>query len=192
MQNQKARLRMLDLFTGTGSVGEVFREHGYEVTSLDKNKRDRPTIVTDIMKWKYWEYPPGYFHTIFAGVPCAEFSQAKTVQVRDLEKADKLVRKTLEIIRYLEPERWYIENPRTGKLKERECMQGIPYVDVDYCQFSNWGYQKPTRIWGSIELTQKGKAICDWKTCTNLDARREEKPMAHRMKLGGMGMKYST
>ena len=23
-------------------------------------------------------------------------------------------------------------------------MAGIPYVDVDYCQFSDWGYQKPT------------------------------------------------
>jgi adenine-specific DNA methylase len=24
--------RMLDLFSGTGSVGRVFRDHGYEVT----------------------------------------------------------------------------------------------------------------------------------------------------------------
>ena len=28
-------------------------------------------------------------------------------------------------------------------------MKDIPFIDVDYCMFSDWGYQKPTRIWGS-------------------------------------------
>lgn len=28
-------LRMLDMFSGTGSVGAVYRDHGFEVTTLD-------------------------------------------------------------------------------------------------------------------------------------------------------------
>ncbi len=31
-------------------------------------------------------------------------------------------------------------------------MKGIPFVNVDYCQYSDWGYQKPTRFWGSDHL----------------------------------------
>ena len=185
--------KMLDLFSGTGSVGQVFREHGFEVISLDQNKRDKPTICTDIMEWKYWkEYPSGYFHTIFAGVPCNEYSRALTVRPRQMEKADILVHKTLEIIEYFQPQKWYIENPQTGKLKDRNCLQKYPFVDVDYCQFSHWGYQKPTRIWGSNHLREINSVTCDFKTCTNLVQRRSEKPGSHRLKLGGYNMKPST
>ena len=26
-------------------------------------------------------------------------------------------------------------------------MKGIPYYDLDYCMYSDWGYKKRTRIW---------------------------------------------
>ena len=44
-------------------------------------------------------------------------------------------RQYLEIINYFEPEIWWLENLRTRLLKESEVVQGIPYIDVDYCQF---------------------------------------------------------
>ncbi len=47
------------------------------------------------------------------------------------------------------------ENPRIGLLKSREYMQGIPYTDADYCQYSDWGYKKPTRFWGSLGIEKK-------------------------------------
>ncbi len=50
--------------------------------------------------------------------------------------------KTLEILQYFQPEIWWIENPRGGMLKDRSFMKGIPYIDVDYCQFADWGNQK--------------------------------------------------
>ena len=72
--SESARLgpgrRMLDMFTGTGSVGEVFAEEGYEVVSLDINPRFKPTIVADILAWDYKKtFPPGYFEVVFACPP---------------------------------------------------------------------------------------------------------------------------
>ena len=40
-----------------------------------------------------------------------------------------------------------MENPRTGLLKTQPFMDKHQFVDADYCQFANWGYQKPTRVW---------------------------------------------
>jgi hypothetical protein len=49
----------------------------------------------------------------------------------------------MEIIEYFHPEFLWIEHPRGGMLKHRPFMKNIPFLDVDYCQFSDWGYQKP-------------------------------------------------
>ena len=40
-----------------------------------------------------------------------------------------------------------MENHYTGSLKKKEFMQGIPFHDLDYCMYSNWGYKKKTRFW---------------------------------------------
>jgi site-specific DNA-cytosine methylase len=61
--------------------------------------------------------PAKPFQLISAGPPCEEYSITKTVGRRDVGKADKLVRKTLEIIKYFQPQLWCLENPRGGHLK---------------------------------------------------------------------------
>ena len=40
-----------------------------------------------------------------------------------------------------------MENPQTSNLKNREVVKGLPFYDVDYCMYSDWGYKKRTRIW---------------------------------------------
>ena len=86
-----------------------------------------------------YSFPPGSFHTVVCGVPCTEFIIAKTVGARDLGLAESIVIKILEFLEYLKPKRWWMENPRHRLLKTREYMQGIPYTDADYCQYSDWG-----------------------------------------------------
>ena len=60
---------------------------------------------------------------IWASPCCTEFSIALKKRPRNLPLGDALVLKTLEIIDYLQPRRWAIENPSTGRLKSRPYMQ---------------------------------------------------------------------
>ena len=142
-------MRLLELFSGTKSVGRAFEALGWEVTSLDADATTRPTICTDVQAWDYGTYPPGHFDLIWASPVCTEFSRALTRRPRRLEDGDRLVLKTIEIIGYLRPRWWAVENPRTGLLKSRPYMQALPYNDVSYCMYG-FRYQKTTRIWNNL------------------------------------------
>ena len=188
----KPKFFALDLFSGTGSVGERLRQLGFHVTSLDIDPKTNANIKTDIMTWDYVnQYPPGHFHVIAASVPCNEYSCAKTVGERKLRAADDLVTATLEIVDFFQPLLWWIENPSGGLLKTRDHLKKFPFVDVDYCQFSDWGYQKPTRFWGSQQIGKLEDRKCDQWTCPNLMTQFNG-TKRHKYVLGGNNMKFST
>ena len=108
----------LDLFSGTGSATRVLQSHGYRVISVDHDSKWEPTLQKDVLTWDYRNegFPPGAFEIIVAAPPCTEFSLALTTRPRCLGPALELVEKTLEIIRYFQPDRWWLETPATGKL----------------------------------------------------------------------------
>ena len=56
-------MKLLELFSGTGSVGRVARRLGWEVVSLDLKDAD---ISTDILKWDFKTYEPKHFNFIWA------------------------------------------------------------------------------------------------------------------------------
>ena len=108
----------LELFKGTGSIGKSFEKLGWAVISLDRDQRFRPTICVDILEWDYSVFPRNHFDFVWASPVCTENSKAKTVGTRDLEGADKLVKRTLEIMKYFGSAHYCFENPESGKTCE--------------------------------------------------------------------------
>ena len=152
-------MRVLELFSGTGSVGKVCKKLDYEVVSVDMIME--ADHKCDIMTFDYKKYPIDHFDMVWASPPCTEYSYlqncwigrirkgelyTKEIMENDMIEADKLVLKTLEIIEYFNCEYWFIENPR-GRLKDRTIMENKPFYIVDYCKYSDWGYKKTTYIW---------------------------------------------
>jgi hypothetical protein len=92
---------LLELSSGTGSVGRPWREAGHEVVSVDIDGRLGAEIVEDILQISYCklDVPSG----IWASVPCDQYSRARTRgPPRNLALADSLVAKTIEIIKFFQ------------------------------------------------------------------------------------------
>ena len=54
-------------------------------------------------------------------------------------------------------------------MKNRECVKNLRFIDVDYFQFSEWGYKKPTRIWGCPAIAELENRLCDGFSCPHLE-----------------------
>ena len=156
-------IKILELFSGTGSVGKIAKEKGYQVVSLDFKNAD---INTDIMDWDYKSLPSDSFDIIWASPPCQTFSLLRRTHIGRKTKCfgDKIITakmldddminrglpiliRTLEIIEYFDPRYFFVENPQTGRMKD---FIQFPYYDVDYCRYADWGYRKRTRIWTNV------------------------------------------
>ena len=157
-------MTFLELFSGTGSAGSVAKEFGYEVVSLDRDME--ADIKCDIMNFDPTIYPHKYFDVIWASPPCTEYSRAKTTGIRDIEGANKIVQKTLDVLEYYEPKYWIIENPQTGLLKDQLCMYGLPFKDIDYCKYG-MPYRKRTRLWNNI-FNWNPRPLCK-RDCGSMD-----------------------
>lgn len=154
-------MRMLELFAGTHSVSKALGSRVTELVSVDLLPRFGATVTCDILQLDYTRWPPGYFDVVWASPPCTEYSVAKTRAPRRIAEANAVVQRTLEIIEYLQPRAYFLENPATGLLKNQPFMAGRPFVDVDYCQFG-FPYRKRTRIWTN---QARANRLCDKTTC---------------------------
>ena len=65
-----APLRVLDLFSGTGSVSKAFRASGHEVYSLDLDPKFGPSICVNVLEWEFKLLPRGFYDVIWASCPC--------------------------------------------------------------------------------------------------------------------------
>ena len=162
-------MKLLELFSGAGSISKPWREAGHEVVSVDIDSRFHPEICEDILQWSYvkLEFIPD---VIWASPPCTEYSRAKTTgPPRNLTLADQLVAKALKIIKYfrkLNPELiWFLENGDSTLLWKRDVAKELTdYVRLDYCQYGTL-YRKRTRIAHSPGLIWTPRLLCDPKTC---------------------------
>ena len=150
---------LLELFSGTGSVGRSLRARGWEVFSVDIDASAKPTLVANVLDLQ-WDALPPDVDCIWASPPCTHYSRARTKAKtpRDLEGSDAIVQKVLDIIaRYGAPS-WFMENPESGLLKGRVVVAGLPLQVVDYCKYGK-PYRKRTAIWTNTEW-EPGQPLC--------------------------------
>ena len=100
---------LLELLSGTGSVGKVFRAAGWEVVSVDIDPRFGSTIVGGVCELDLADVvarlPPdasggsGQSKLIWASPICLHYSCARShaLKERDLDGPDRLVRRVLDI-----------------------------------------------------------------------------------------------
>ena len=149
-------MRVLELFSGTKSVGKVCQEMGFEVLSVDIDPRHNPDLLLDIRDFDEFRYPKDHFQFIWASPPCESYSQAWSIKgdrEEAMRSADDLVRKPLDIIQHFNQASWCIENPATSRLWMREVARGLAAQSTitSYCSFGT-GYRKDTRISNSLGL----------------------------------------
>jgi len=180
-------IKVLELFSGTGSVSKCCKELDWEVVSVDMILP--ADHQCDIMDFDYKQYDKDMFDIVWGSPPCQSYSRLQNtwkgkkrngkIFTQDdidnmMNEADKLVLKTFEIIDYFKPQLWFVENPATGRLKDRDIMKDKPFYDVSYCMYSDWGYEKKTRIWTNKK--DWNNLICDKSgACGNMLENKKHK-----------------
>ena len=167
--------RILELFCGTKSIGKVFKTAGYEVISLDYNKKFNATHTEDILTWNYQQYPPEYFNVIWASPDCTTWSLAPGGIYRTKasiygnnnqyqERAtlgNNMILRVIEILKYFQPQSWFIENPMGLLQHFPPLKQFIEEYDANmnlvYYGNYNWGFPKATNIWSNLTLWENEK-----------------------------------
>ena len=137
-------MKVLELFSGTHSIGFTAKKLGFDIVSLDRdlpakskiyNYTSENHIKCDILTWDYKkDFKPGDFDIITASPVCLYWSilrncwkgrkfknsdeivTTETLQ-RDIDIFGKpMVDKVFEILEYFKPQYWWIENPKTSKM----------------------------------------------------------------------------
>ena len=58
--------------------------------------------------------------------------------------------------------------PTLGLTHGSGGCKNIPFLDLDYCQFCEWGYKKPTRFWACKLISDLPPGLCDPLACPNV------------------------
>ena len=127
-----------------------------KTTSVDIEEKYQPDIHVNINEWNYAEaFPVGHFDVVWASPDCSQYSKAHSVGERNMQKADELALKCLEIVQHFKPKIWVIENS-DGELKNISFMQ--PWeVFRKTCSYCCYGfpYRKNTNIWTNVQVELK-------------------------------------
>ena len=61
---------VIELFSGTGSIGKVFRQFGWDVVSVDLSNKFFPTLCVDVRYFDYKAlYSPGDIDFVWGSPP---------------------------------------------------------------------------------------------------------------------------
>lgn len=164
MEHNIKKLKVLELFAGTRSIGKAFEAHGHEVFSVEWDKDfENINLYADIGQLTAAEILDkfGRPDVIWASPDCTTFSVAAISKHRrknpltgSLEPitdyarfCDAVDQHVIELIKELNPQFYFIENPRGG-MRKMSWMQDLPRYTTTYCQYGDTR-MKPTDIWSN-------------------------------------------
>ncbi len=161
-------MKVLELFAGSRSFSKQANRMGHETFTCDKEPFDGIDYVCDILEFDVSKVPfkPDI---IWASPPCTGFSVAaighhwtggKGAYIPNTDTARlgiKLLEKTLKIIEEIQPQIWFIENPR-GLMRKMPQLEDKTRRTVTYCQYGD-SRMKPTDIWTNF-LEWNPRPIC--------------------------------
>ena len=165
----------IELFAGSAHMAGAFKNNGWETFTVDIQQNESNTIdlICDINDLQLSDLPtpnPDEKFVVWAGLPCTYFSIANTAGKKHFKaggeplsiealRACELAVHTLDIITMLEPDFWFLENPR-GHLHQQKFMQSFPMELIYYCQYGA-DYQKPTMLWGNMPASFYPRNRCN-------------------------------
>lgn len=175
----RRRLTSLELFSGNATVSKVLEsEFNFTTHTLDFRKEMNPSICADFMTWDYKAaFKPGEIDFLWASPDCKTWSLATHKHRVPLTRrgvpttnplepiteyaklCDKMIVRLIEVIDYLKPKRWIIENPR-GRLRYFPPMKRLEQKNHLLCAYySNYGHymRKRTDFWSNVYLWDNEK-----------------------------------
>lgn len=146
-------MKVLELFAGSRSIGNIADKLGYDVFSVDINQFDKIDLAIDILDLEA-DMIPFEPDIVWASPPCTYFSVASigvhwnenhTPKTKEAELGMKILNKTISIFDWFPNAIFFMENP-VGKMRRK--VNGIDRATITYCSYGDIR-MKPTDIWSN-------------------------------------------
>ena len=189
-------MKVLELFAGSRSFSKVAEQMGMQTFTTDYKDFSNINYVCNILEFNVNKVPfkPDI---IWASPPCTYFSVASighhwnkdnTPKTKEAVLGVKIVQKTLDIIKFLKPDFYFIENPR-GKLRKLDVVKELPIKTVTYCSYGE-DRMKPTDIWtNNLFDVFNSNGWQPRKMCFNGNKNCHHQPAPRGSKTGTQGIK---
>lgn len=142
------KLKVLELFSGTGSISKAFEERGHKTVRIDWDEKMEADWHVDIGKLTAEKIVKryGWFDVIWASPECTTYSVAAISKHRRKDpewgglvpiseygkQCDRINVNLMRIIRDMQAPAVFIENPRAA-FRKMDWIQWIPRHTVTYC-----------------------------------------------------------
>ena len=184
-------MKLLELFSGQGSISATFKENGFEAYRVDWSDKVEAELHADIMTLtveQIIDLCGGVPDVVWASPQCTTYSIATHIHRTKKEGLepktesaayDDLVNvamwKLIDALLFAGTRYYFVENPR-GRMRRMKFIQDRPRFTVSYCSYGrkanargyeNFYINKPTDIWTN-HPNPSFKPLCTQSTPTHI------------------------